>query len=287
MPDFWETHLILKVLSGSRAYGFDHPGSDVDTRGVCIPPIEFHLGLHVFEQHENETGDHVIFALSKFVRLALQGNPNLIEVLYTDPSDVIFINHFGERLLAARDRFLSRRVGETFSRYAIAQLRRMENHHRWLIEPPDHQPQPTEFGAAVVAGRARFPTTDQERAYRAALKHWNHYQTWRRDRNPARAELEARYGYDTKHAMHLLRLLRMGEETLREGIVRVKRPDAEWLRSVRSGALTYDEVIDLAAGYEARLAEMVERSPLPIEPDETAVEHLLIDLQREYLIRQV
>jgi len=83
--------------------------------------------------------------------------------------------------------------------------------------------------------------------------------------------------------MHLLRLLRMGEETLRESVVRVKRPDADWLKSVRAGALTYDEVIYLAAGYETRLAEMIERSPLPIEPDETAVEHLLIDLQRESL----
>jgi hypothetical protein len=65
--------------------------------------------------------------------------------------------------------------------------------------------------------------------------------------------------------------------------VRVKRPGAEWLRSVRSGVLTYDKVINLAASYEARLAEMIAQSPLPIEPDETAVEHMLIELQREYL----
>jgi uncharacterized protein len=286
MADFWETHLILKVLSGSRAYGLDQPDSDIDTRGVCIPPIEYHLGLRTFDQHENETGDHVVFALAKFVRLALQGNPNLIEVLYTDPADVLFMNSFGERLLAARDLFLSRRVGETFSRYAIAQLRRMANHHRWLIDPPDHQPQPIEFGATMMAGRARFPNADQERAYRAALKHWNNYQTWRRDRNPERAELEARYGYDTKHAMHLLRLLRMGEETLREGQVRVKRPDADWLKSVRAGALPYEEVIAIAAGCEARLAEWIEHSPLPLEPDEAAADRLLIDLQRKYLFEQ-
>jgi uncharacterized protein len=283
MPEFWETNLVLKVLSGSRAYGLDHPGSDIDTRGVCIPPLEYLLGLRTFEQHENESGDHVVFALSKFVRLALQGNPNLIEVLYTDPADILLINHFGERLLAARDLFLSRRVGETFSRYAIAQLRRMANHHHWLIDPPDHQPQPIEFGAMMSEGRARFPDTDHERAYRATLKHWNQYQTWRRERNPKRADLEARYGYDTKHAMHLLRLLRMGEETLREGIVRVKRPDAEWLKSVRVGALTYEEVTALAADYESHLAEWIEHSPLPLEPDEAAADRLLIDLQREYL----
>lgn len=284
MPDFWETNLILKVISGSRAYGLDHPGSDTDTRGVCIPPLEYLLGLQTFEQYENETSDHVIFALAKFVRLALQGNPNIIEVLYTDPADILFVNRYGERLLAARDGFLSRRVGETFSRYAIAQLKRMANHHRWLIDPPDHQPQPAEFGASMTTGRARFPDSDQERAYRAALKHWNNYQTWRRDRNPARAELEARYGYDTKHAMHLLRLLRTGEEILREGVVRVKRPDAVWLKSVRNGALTYDEVIDLAAHHEAALAALIDQSPLPAEPDAVNADRLLVDLQREFLL---
>jgi predicted nucleotidyltransferase len=283
MADFWETNLILRVISGSRAYGLDHPGSDTDTRGVCIPPLEYHLGLQTFEQHESEGGDHVVFALAKFVRLALQGNPNIIEVLYTDPADILFINPFGERLCAARDIFLSRHVGETFSRYAIAQLRRMENHHRWLINPPDHQPRPDEFGATMIEGRARFPDTDQERAYRAALKHWNNYQIWRRDRNPARAGLEARYGYDTKHAMHLLRLLRMGEETLREGVVRVKRPDAGWLKSVRDGALTYEEVIDLAGRYEANLTELIEHSPLPLEPDMAIADRLLIELHRGFL----
>lgn len=283
MPEFWETNLILKVISGSRAYGLDHPGSDTDTRGVCIPPIEYLLGLKTFEQHENETGDHVVFALAKFMRLALQGNPNIIEVLYTDPADFLFINRYGEDLLAAREIFLSRHVGETFSRYAIAQLRRMANHHRWLSKPPDHQPQPGEFGAVITEGRARFPDTDRERAYRAALNHWNDYQTWRHNRNPVRAELEEKYGYDTKHATHLLRLLRMGEEILREGMVCVKRPDAAWLNSVRHGALTYEEVIDLAARHEATLSSLIEQSPLSSEPDTATADRLLIELQQEFL----
>lgn len=75
----------------------------------------------------------------------------------------------------------------------------------------------------------------------------------------------------------------MGEETLREGFVHVKRPDAEWLKRVRSGALTYAEVIDLAMGYDSRLAEMIAHSPLPIESTEAAVEKLLIDRPRGYL----
>jgi predicted nucleotidyltransferase len=271
------------VRSGSRAYGLERPDSDEDTRGVCIPPVEYLLGLQTFEQHEDETQNHTAFALAKFVRLALDANPNIIETLYTDPQHILCINRHGERLVAARSLFLSRRVGERFSGYAIDQLQRMERHHRWLVDPPASPPRPEEFGARDVGGRYRWPHTDAERAYRAAAKHWANYQAWLRNRNPARAELEARYGYDTKHAMHLLRLLRMGEEILREGVVRVLRPDAEWLLMVRNGALTYDQVLTYAAEHKARLAATTAHSPLPEEPDEKAADRLLIELQSEYL----
>src|ERR1039458_5020213 len=33
------------------------------------------------------------------------------------------------------------------------------------------------------------------------------YNGWKAQRNPKRAELEAKFGYDTKHAMHLVRLM--------------------------------------------------------------------------------
>jgi len=283
MDEFWERNLILRVLSGSHAYGLAHPGSDQDTRGVCIPPKEYLLGLKTFEQHEDEAHNHTVFALAKFARLALQGNPNIIETLFVDPRHILFISRYGERLITARHIFLSRRVGERFSRYAIDQLRRIEGHHRWLVNPPDHQPTPEEFGASAFEGRYRFPHTDAERAYRAALAHWNDYQTWRRHRNPERAELEARYGYDTKHAMHLLRLLRIGEEILREGVVRVLRPDAEWLLGVRDGGLTYEEVVQMASKHEANLPRLVEQSSLPSEPDTKAAEALVIDLQETFL----
>ena len=56
-----------------------------------------------------------------------------------------------------------------------------------------------------------------EKKYRAAMKHWDSYQAWKTHRNPARAELERQHGYDTKHAMHLIRLMRMGLEVLETG----------------------------------------------------------------------
>lgn len=85
---------------------------------------------------------------------------------------------------------------------------------------------------------------------------WNKYWTWKKNRNVARSELEEQFGYDTKHAMHLVRLLRMGEEILQYGVVRVRRPDAEELLAIRSGAWTYDELVAYAEEKETAIREV-------------------------------
>jgi predicted nucleotidyltransferase len=109
---FWETNLIYQVVAGSQAYGLDRPESDRDLRGVCIPPRRYLLGLSSFEQweHQDEDGDVVIYALDKFVRLALACNPNIIELLHVEPRHVLFINDYGQRLVENRHKFLSRRA---------------------------------------------------------------------------------------------------------------------------------------------------------------------------------
>jgi predicted nucleotidyltransferase len=282
---FWETNLIYRVVIGSQAYGLSIDDSDLDMCGVCIPPRRHLLGMASFEQYVEHTPeqDTVIYALVKFVRLALKCNPNIIEALYTAPEYVVFVNDYGQQLREHRHLFLTRKAGQTFSGYAISQLRRMERHHRCVVDPPDHRPAQGEFGGRATEGRFKFPDHDAERAYRSALKHWNHYQNWRRNRNPERAELERRYGYDTKHAMHLLRLLRMGMEILESGEVHVYRPDREWLRAVREGALAYQEVLALASEYEARLAALEKMSSLPEEPDREQAEELVMALQERFL----
>jgi hypothetical protein len=134
-----------------------------------------------------------------------------------------------------------------------------------------------------ATGGFRFPDTQKERAYRAALKHWQNYQSWRANRHPERAALEALHGYDTKHAAHLLRLYRMGIEILSEQVVRVRRPDAAWLREVLGGRYSYDELMALVASLRRELAEAAAGSALPAEPDGAAVEALAVELQRRVL----
>lgn len=279
-----ERNTILKTVWGSQAFGTAGPDSDLDVRGVCIPPARFLLGLNNFEHSEDRLAEVVIYSLAKFVRLALANNPNMFDILWADEHDVLYIDEYGAALRAAASLFLSRRVAQTYAGYAHDQLKRMETHYRWLHNPPDHQPSPPEFGAVRhSSGGFRFPNTQKERDYRAALQHWQNYQSWRANRHPERAGLEAIHGYDTKHAAHLLRLYRMGVEILTERVVRVRRPDAAWLKEVLAGRYTYDELMALAADLQTELAQAAVTSELPDDPDVDAVESLVIDLHRRSL----
>lgn len=279
-----ERTTILKVVWGSRAFGTADPDSDTDIRGVCIPPRYFLLGLGDFEQYEDDATDTVIYSLVKFTRLALANNPNILDILWADAEDVLFMDAYGARLRAARQLFLSRLAAQTYAGYAASQIQRMETHYRWLHSPPDHQPVPAEYGAVPqTGGGLRFPNTHQERAFRAANKHWQNYQKWRENRNPERGALEEIHGYDTKHALHLLRLYRMGVEILREGVVRVRRPDAAWLRGVKEGRYTYPELRELVAGLQEELVEAERTTSLPDRPDEAAIDALLVELHWQAL----
>jgi uncharacterized protein len=120
-----------------------------------------------------------------------------------------------------------------------------------------------------------------EKKYRAAMKHWDSYQTWMTHRNPPRAELERQHGYDTKHAMHLIRLMRMGLEVLETGDLRVRRDDADELSAIRDGAMSFDELLAAASGLQQSMDNAAATTSLPADVDRDRVDDLLLALVQE------
>ncbi len=281
---WWHETKILEVVTGSHGYGLATSESDLDIRGICMLPREYLLGLNGFEQGEGPGEDQVTYGLPKFVKLALNANPNILELLFASEKNYRYLNEYGQQLLESRDLFLSKKAKFTFAGYAFSQLNRIEKHHRWLVSPPQ-EPHQAVFGGVQESGTFRWPHTHQEKAYKSARKHWQEYQTWRRNRNPKRAELEEQFGYDTKHALHLCRLLVMGKELLTKGTLHVDRTgiDADWLRSVRNGYYSYEDLIAWAREAEAELDAVYETSPLPHRPDRKAVQQLLIEMQWNFI----
>lgn len=119
----------------------------------------------------------------------------------------------------------------------------------------------------------------RERSYQTARAEFKRYQGWKKQRNPARAALEAKFGYDTKHGAHLVRLLRMGLEIGREGRCIVWRGDrdAAELRRIRDGAWSYEEIVSWADERTAELRSL-RALAVPPRPDREAIDELAVDL---------
>ncbi len=116
--------------------------------------------------------------------------------------------------------------------------------------------------------------------FKVALEKWQQYWTWKRERNEVRSELEAEFGYDTKHAMHLVRLLRMGVEALRDGEIVVRRPDAQELLAIRNGAWKYEDLVSYAEDMDKQVREVwYPKTQLRKTPDILYAANLVMQVQ--------
>ena len=277
-----ERYRIFYARAGSRSYGLDTATSDEDFRGVFIGAPANLIGLNPID-HCELSGDNVLYELRKFVMLAKDCNPNIIELLFLDDSDVLLETQWWLPIKEQRELFLTRQARVTFSGYAMAQLKKIRGHNRWLNDPkPVEEPAPAKYlKVKHIDGLGHREVFDQV-AYETALKQWRQYWEWKTNRNPKRALLEEDHGYDTKHAMHLIRLLRMGTEILHGEGVQVKRRDRDDLLAIRNGSLTYDELVAMAEDYERQMGNLYETSHLPIRPDEDRIEGLMLGVYREF-----
>lgn len=120
--------------------------------------------------------------------------------------------------------------------------------------------------------------------YYNACREWSMYLAWKKHRNKARAEIEEKYGFDTKHASHLVRLLRMGMEILLKGEVFVDRTniDAEELKEIRKGAWTFEQIETFATESDERLNQLYRESKLQKRPKEEKIHELCIEVVDQY-----
>ncbi|WP_173054705.1 nucleotidyltransferase domain-containing protein [Phytohabitans houttuyneae] len=117
MIELVERHTILAVVVGSRAYGLDGPDSDHDRRGVYAAPTRWFWRLDKPPTHlDGPAGEQFSWEIERFCTLALQANPTVLEVLWSPLVEQVTDD--GRQLLAVRRAFLSRRVADTYGRYA-------------------------------------------------------------------------------------------------------------------------------------------------------------------------
>lgn len=89
------------------------------------------------------------------------------------------------------------------------------------------------------------------------------------NQNAKRKNDVEKYGYSTKNAMHLIRLLKVAIYALKKGTIYVLLPDDDikMLMKIRNGEITYDRLVELANELFTEVEDIYKKSPLQTEID--------------------
>lgn len=353
-----EKRAIVIGLAGSQSYRTNIAGSDTEYRGVTIGLKNYYFGFENFQQKDKgwdqEPGiyseldnapDSAIYEVRRYFNLAMSANPNILETMFLEPDQYLVVSPEGQLLINNRQLFLSKKLKHSFCGYAFQQIKRMESHRKWLLNPPIQKPRASDFGLAdeipltkeelnafleflyiLVKDRIEYleevpelyellkvnfdfkgvlkqnvmppgvldyvsyltrSTKDfisllhKTQTYRQELSHWKAYEEWKLHRNRERAKLEEKCGFDSKNVSHAIRLLTMGLEALKDQTLYVNREkagDADYLRSIRLGEVSYEAVKEKADSLFAELETAYENTTLPKNVNHKKINDLCVDI---------
>lgn len=238
MAEHWT---ILRVPAGSTLHGLHLAGTDDrDEVGICIEDLSAVVGFAEFDQYiyrsaAEREGKHdapsqpgdldlTIFSLRKFLRLAMQGNPQIIQCLFVPATQCLVRDALGAQLQEQAPLIVSRLAGKRYLGYMEAQRQRLLG----------------ERGQKKVN----------------------------------RPELEERFGYDTKYAMHVLRLGYQGVELLSTGRLTIPLPEParSFVYATRLGQVPLQDALTRAGELERELKDLLDDAPVPAEPARDALE---------------
>lgn len=313
-------NIILLVYGGSHAYGLNTKTSDIDIRGIALQQPSDLIGMSKFEQYVDETTDTTIYGFNKFMQLAKDGNPNILEILGVREEEVIYANDIGKKLLQNKEIFFSQNSAQKISSFAIAQLRKIQ---AVMAKGGDEKTQEEYILDASRKAAAHFNERYSTLVDNSNLTMFLDYDKKGTPQIMLNGsfvgvpiqELSGAYtdlknirqsfkqlttmnkkkdiAHLNKHAYHLLRLLHMGTELLKNGELNVYRTtdhnilmDLKIGKFIDNGVLspTFFELLEKAQ-KEYELAS--QHTTLPKSPDTASIEQLTMEINskvvKEYL----
>lgn len=258
-----ERGMVLRVQVGSGVHGTSISGQDDrDEMGLCLEPHEFVTGLARVPAGTN-AGD-VTVPFEQYERHTVWDQPGgLANRSGAGDLDVI--------IYSARK----------WCRLALAGNPTVLLP---LFVPDDEVMFRSAVGAELVANAHRFVSRLAADRFLGYLQSQRGAMTGEIGAHTNRPELVAEHGYDTKYAMHALRLGVQGVELLTTGRITlpVPEPSREYLRAIRRGEVALADVvaaIDAAAEQLVTLRESADVSP---QPDRAWVDEWLHRSHIEY-----
>ena len=291
-------NIVLLGLGGSYAYGTNIETSDVDIRGIATRTPRDILTGRDWEQSVNEATDTTIYSLEKMFKLLISCNPNTIEILGLKPEHYLYVSPIGQMILDNKNLFLSKKVLNSFSGYAMAQMNRLNNKSgRALEEVQDNETR--SINKAIVALRKDGVVDEMtsagedngniymylvgkyklenfvKLAQNVLSVHTDYSKSVRNDK-------AVEHGKLAKHQMHLVRLFHMALDILERGEINTYREeDHDLLMNIRAGKYLIDgvtptkEFMEMVKYYDNLLKEVANKTSLPANPDINKIQDLL------------
>lgn len=103
---------------------------DIDILCIIVPPPKAILGLRPWKETETiqiDEWDIVVHSVSKFVKLLLKGNPNMLGALWVRPEERLYCASRFEPFLTHRRDLSTKESFHSFAGYANEQLRKMSS----------------------------------------------------------------------------------------------------------------------------------------------------------------
>jgi predicted nucleotidyltransferase len=245
---------ILRATVGSTLHGLHHGGQDDrDEMAVFVEPPEYLLGL----------------ARARGIRGGLYGFEHFVE--RTQPEGV----RSGPGDLDL--------VAYSLRKYVRLALKGHPTILLLLFVPDELLIVQTELGEEL---RALRPALISQRAGRGYLGYLRGQKErllgTRGQKRVNRPELVEAHGYDVKYAMHAARLGYQGLELLETGRLTLPMPEPtrSQVMAIRTGERTFEDAIAEIDEVERLLAEALERTSLPPEPNHERVNSFLVDAYR-------
>lgn len=300
---------ILEVRVGSHLFGTDTPDSDLDLFGIFMPCEEIVYGFQkcnevdLSVEDKDDTGrntpdaiDRKFHEYRKFVKLALQNNPNILHVLFADKKNIVFCNDFGQALLDKAKLFPHKGAHARFIGYAKAQQHKMrikpENYAKLerglevltnaadatvMVELKDTYP--FEYGGTgkhIRLGDLSIGTSTFVKRARKMVEE-------RLSKASNRAELFTKYGYDVKFASNLIQLILEGIELMRTGWIEMPLSCSPFILAIKNGEYSVEQILAMAEDNIRIAREAYEKSTIPAEPRTKEIERFAINQVKEFL----
>jgi predicted nucleotidyltransferase len=302
--------LLFLTKSGSHLYGTNVETSDTDYVGIFIGNMKNKIGFNktaeidcsIISKDENgKNTQHAIdiklFEFEKFLRLAGDVNPNIVELLFAHSNEKAIIFNTDEFKIIEEnyELFINRRVKHSFQGYAKQQFKKgimkAQNYNLLknvldILEKYDDK----EILAVVIEKENELKKYDkgsllelnglsfQKNIFVKKIKGQIENKLKMASH---RVEMWKKHGYDTKFFMHLFRLLDEGKMLVENRKLEFPLKDVEFLLDIRKGKYKLEELQDLA---EKKFEEFnnLDFEKLPKKANWNKIEELMIDLYKKY-----